>query len=281
MTSNTVASPVEVRFRSGGLELFGKSWFAGSAKPTVLLLHGLGFYSFEYDELAPLLASAGLSCFAFDFRGHGHSQGTRGHWRLAELVDDARCALDFVRQREGGPIGVFGNSLGALVGVHLAASDGAIGSLVACGCPTRVADFGVTPWRKLLLRLLNCVGRVIPVRVSINWVEPYRDILARPETIRRVAVDPLITDARRFAPSTYDDIFGWNALDVIDRVAAPLLVIAATEDGLQPVAQSELLFDAARCPRELRLIQTGHVPNLENAALLAPLLEDWFRRTLR
>lgn len=148
----TTPGSEEVFFRSGRHSLFGKLFGVAPGRASVLLLHGLGFHSFEYDRLAPMLASSALGCFAFDFRGHGRSEGRRGRWRLADLVEDALAALSFISERAGAPVGVFGNSLGALVGVHLAAADVRVASLVASGCPTRVADFGVTRTRLALLK---------------------------------------------------------------------------------------------------------------------------------
>jgi pimeloyl-ACP methyl ester carboxylesterase len=116
--------------------------------------------------------------------------------------------------------------------------------------------------------------------VSINWFEPYSLILSDPTVIARVEADPTISDARRFAPSTYEDLFAWNALEAAASLTSPLLVLAAARDRLQPVAQSEMLFDVARTRKELRVLDVDHVPNLEAPALLAPILVDWFSKTL-
>jgi alpha-beta hydrolase superfamily lysophospholipase len=271
----------ETFFVSGENRLFGNYWRSRSGAPTIVLLHGLGFHGFEYETLAPLLFSTGFDCFAFDFRCHGRSEGPRGVWKLDDLVEDARHALDFLQQRDVGPIGVFGNSLGAIVGVHLAASDARVASLVASGCPTRVADFAVTPLRRALLALLKPASRVSSIRVSVNWFEPYSLILSDPAVIARIEADGLISDARRLAPATCEDLFAWNALAAASNLRIPLLVLAATQDRLQPVRQSELLFEAAAGSKEQRLIDTSsHVPNLEHPALLRPILADWFQRTL-
>ncbi len=277
----TDGEPEVVRFASAGQRLFGRLWSGRQDAPTILLLHGLGFHSFEFDALAPLLSSAGFGCFAFDFRCHGRSEGPRGVWRLEDLVEDGQRAIDFVRERTAGPIGVFGNSLGAIAGVHLAAVDGRVASLVASGCPTRVADFAVTATRRALLRVLKGISRLASIRVSVNWFEPYSLILSDPIVIARVAADASISDARRLAPSTIEDLFAWNALESAGRLTSPLLVLAATHDRLQPQSQSQLLFDAVTGRKEFRQIDSSHVPNLEAPARVGPILVDWFQRTLQ
>lgn len=271
----------EVRFAAGPHLLYGQLRLVDRAAPALLLMHGLGFHSFEYEELAPRLARAGFNALAFDFRGHGRSAGPRGRWVLQDLVDDAQAALAYLASRVGGRIGAFGNSLGAIVGVALAAREPRVESLVASGCPTRVADFAVTPARRALLATLQAVAAVIPsLRVSANHFIPYRRILRRPEVIARVRADALIADARRLAPATYADMFTWNALPAAARLNVPLLVLYAEHDGLQPPAVSKLLFDAAPGRKTMRGIDAGHVPNLEVPEAVAAILIDWFGHTL-
>jgi pimeloyl-ACP methyl ester carboxylesterase len=260
--------------------LHGRLRVVEAAGPMLLLLPGLGFHTFEYDALAGLLALAGFGSLALDYRGHGRSEGPRGRWVLHELVEDAGRGLDFLSGRGRPRVGVFGNSLGALVGVHLAARDSRVGSLVASGCPTRVADFASTRFRRALLAALLACERLVPLRVSVNHFIPYRRILRDPRIIERVRADPLIADARRFAPSTYQDMFGWSALEAVREVTVPMLVMYGELDDFQPAVQSTLLYEAARCEKELCSLPTGHVPDLESPALVAAALIRWFGRTM-
>jgi pimeloyl-ACP methyl ester carboxylesterase len=196
-------------------------------------------------------------------------------------VDDTESAVTFLSQRLPGPIGAFGNSLGALVALHTAARDRRIRSIVASGCPARVRDFTVTPFRDRLLGALTAVDRVLPIRVSVNHFIPYRKILRTSRAIEQVRRDPLVKDARRFTPSTYADMFKWDALGVVREVRVPLLVLCATRDDFQPPEQSELLLEAARGHAELRTLDTGHLPAFEEPERVAPILHQWFGRTLR
>lgn len=69
-------------------------------------------------------------------------------------------------------------------------------------------------------------------------------------------------------------MFAWDALKVISDVNVPLLVLYATHGAFLPAEQSTRLFDAAQCEKEIRAIDTGHVPNLENPELLTPILAE-------
>jgi len=201
-------------------KLYGKLWLIDKRVPTILLLHGLGFYSFEYEELALILSENGFNCLAFDFRCHGKSDGKRGYWTLQELVDDTKNVVDYVYNKFNHKIGIFGNSLGATVGVYAVAEDkeNKIKSLIASNCATRPADFGMNNFRKVLLTICSVVSKIIPFRVSVNHFIPYDQILSDPKIIKRVKNDKLISDTRRFAASTYKDMFSWDATKITGKV---------------------------------------------------------------
>lgn len=129
------ADPQTLRFPSGPLQLHGRLWHVSKEAPTALLLCGLGFHTFEYEPLGAELATAGWNVLAFDFRGHGRSPGARGRWTLEELAADARAALDVAADRAAGPMLLFGNSLGAMVGILTAARDERVHGVIAANTP--------------------------------------------------------------------------------------------------------------------------------------------------
>ena len=119
-------------FPSGELNLYGRMRHFAEGAPTLVLLSGLGFHTFEYEPLAAHLATEGLNCLSFDYRGHGRSDGQRGAWTLDELAGDTRHAIDVVRERHRGPIALFGNSLGAMVAILTTANGMPSGQSAGC-----------------------------------------------------------------------------------------------------------------------------------------------------
>jgi hypothetical protein len=119
------------------------------------------------------------------------------------LVADANNGIEFLSRRlEGvsnGKIGVFGNSLGAVVGINLATGNPKVRSVVASNTPTRVADFALTTFRRTLLMCMKVLDAFIPFRLSVNHFIPYYQILRSKQTIEQVRCGPLIADARRLA----------------------------------------------------------------------------------
>lgn len=84
--------------------------------PPLLVLHGVTRRWQDLVPLAPVLATR-WRIEALDFRGHGKSGRTPGHYRVADHVNDA---LSFVQQL-GEPVVIYGHSLGALVACGVAA----------------------------------------------------------------------------------------------------------------------------------------------------------------
>lgn len=105
----------------GGLRLFYRAWEISDARGKVLVVHGLGEHSGRYRHVAHALTAAGFNVYALDLRGHGRSQGRRGHVRRFEhLLQD----VDRLRRRVcgakpcGDPVFLVGHSMGGLVALR-------------------------------------------------------------------------------------------------------------------------------------------------------------------
>ena len=100
---------------SDGLNLFWQAWEpAEAAHGTVCLVHGLGEHSGRYAHVAAALTAAGLSVHATDLRGHGRSEGPRGHTpSLAQWLDDIDLLLG--RANPDRPRFLYGHSLGGVL----------------------------------------------------------------------------------------------------------------------------------------------------------------------
>ena len=270
------AEPEVVSIRSDGLDLYGRLRHSADEAPTLLLLPGLGFHTFEYEPLAALLGVLGLNCLSLDYRGHGRSGGARGAWLLSDLVADARHAIGFVRARYPGPIALFGNSLGAMVGILAGAVDDRVVAVAAANCPARTGDFLLTRPRRALFALGKLVAPLVPLRISVNHFYSYEQLIDDRFWVSTFQRDPLITDARRLSIPTYETLLErWDGRSAVADLHKPLLLIQGANDQMQPPQQSRLVFDAANDPKEYRTVDTGHLPHLEDSDTLGALLAEW------
>jgi len=265
-----------VTIPTGELQLYGRLRHGSDTGPTVLLLCGVGFHTFEYDALATHLAAAGINSLSFDFRGHGHSSGARGRWDLDQLTEDTAHALDFLFARYPGPVVLFGNSLGAMVAILAGARDQRVAGVVASNCPARIADFLLTRPRRILFAFAKIVAPIIPIRISINHFYSYRQLIDDPAWISTIEHDPLIADARRLSVTAYKSLLeDWDGETAVRKLHKPLLVVQGRDDRLQPPTQSERLYEAADEPKTYEVVETGHLPHLQDAEMVGRLLTAW------
>jgi len=106
----------EFKFKTfDGLQLFGQSWQPeDQSRAVVCLIHGLGEHSGRYGHVADSLTQAGYTLISFDLRGHGKSEGPRGHTPYYEaLMRDISSLLEVAnKQFSQLPSFLYGHSLG-------------------------------------------------------------------------------------------------------------------------------------------------------------------------
>lgn len=120
---------------SGGLSL--RAWFVPSSKPTettLVVCHGWGANRSNILERTHFLRTRGdYNLFFFDFRNHGESDG--GHGSLSrEESGDLEAALRHLRSvhpAESARVGLYGMSMGASIGLWVAAQDEGILAVAA------------------------------------------------------------------------------------------------------------------------------------------------------
>jgi alpha-beta hydrolase superfamily lysophospholipase len=92
---------------------------APEARRGLLLFHGNGEVVADWDEVAPLFASAGARLAVCDYRGYGRSSGAPS---LRAIIDDAPVVLRAVAAAVELPVVVMGRSLGSLCAQSLLAA---------------------------------------------------------------------------------------------------------------------------------------------------------------
>jgi alpha-beta hydrolase superfamily lysophospholipase len=104
-----------------GLNIYAQTW-SPNEKPraVVALAHGLGEHSGRYAHVGDFFAKAGIATVAYDRRGHGKSDGKRGHSptyahyydEVAELLVQARAKFPNV------PVFLYGHSMGGNIALN-------------------------------------------------------------------------------------------------------------------------------------------------------------------
>jgi pimeloyl-ACP methyl ester carboxylesterase len=103
-----------IRLEREGVRLAGTDF--GGAGPPVLLLHGLGGHTGEWNETASWLTKS-HRVVALDARGHGESERRPADVSLEARVSDVASAI---RELRLAPPTVIGQSLGAITALLVA-----------------------------------------------------------------------------------------------------------------------------------------------------------------
>lgn len=101
-----------------GVSLHCKTWGEPSAERAMLLVHGLTASHKEWDLLGPALAEAGHFVMAPDLRGRGLSSKPAHGYSIAIHAADLAALCDAFGRAT---VDVAGHSLGAIIGMYLAA----------------------------------------------------------------------------------------------------------------------------------------------------------------
>ena len=99
---------------------------SGGGAATILLLHGEPTWGYLYRKMIPVLAGAGLRVMVPDLIGFGRSDKPveRSAYTYAGHVESMRSFLDATAAERGsGPLHLFGQDWGGLIGLRLAAEN--------------------------------------------------------------------------------------------------------------------------------------------------------------
>ncbi len=123
--TGTIQVATETLAMADGCKLFLRSWITDSSE-VLLILHGLGAHSGWFINMADTLAARGLTVYADDHRGFGHSEGLPAHIdNYSTFVEDCHALVTEIRRRHPDrKIYVLGHSMGGIFTTHLAAKYG-------------------------------------------------------------------------------------------------------------------------------------------------------------
>ena len=254
----------------------------GPPRGVVLVSHGYAEHSGRYRPFAEWLASRGVATVKLDHRGHGVSEGPRGHCRdFAEFVLDLRRLVDLVDAWwPGVPRLLFGHSMGGLIAFLYLLDHGDTVRAGALSSPAFAVPAHGPRWQLSLARVL---GRVAPRVAFTTGLDA--DALARdPEVGRGYVADPLV---HRAATAGFVRAIGraqQRALAEAASVAVPVLLLQAEADRLVDPAGTAAVAARLRAPSELVMLpgyyhELLNEPPAERARVLG-LLDAWFERWL-
>jgi len=255
--------------RVEGVRLHWAELGESTARPPLVLLHGLHDYYRTWGQLAPRLANDRRVLMP-DLPGHGLSGRPDASYRLDWYADIMARWLEMVLDT-GGVVDVVGHSFG-----------GGVAQMMLLHCPKRI--------RRLVLVSSGGLGREIAwcLRLaSIPFVvehlgQPFMrlgtriaikatgDVVSREDSARLAAMNAQRGSARAFA-RTVQDIIDWRGqrrcfferADELSKLP-PIAAFWGDRDTVIPYSHAEALAEAVDGVRITRFKDCGHYPHHES-----------------
>jgi len=201
-----------------------------SEKGLVLITHGMGEHANRYGHMANFFSKEGFTVIAFDIRGHGCSQGKRGHTpSYGHLMDDMeRVYLKIKADYPSLPIFLFGHSMGGnLVLNFLLRKPNELKGAMVTGPYLRLG-FEPPKWKIILAKLSANIWPSLSQPTELEL-----DALSRnQEVIRKYEDDELVHDRITSAFFVNVHFAGQYAIDHAGEIKTPLLIMHGSDDRL-------------------------------------------------
>jgi acylglycerol lipase len=259
---------------TGGLRLFAQSWRPTGGEPRAVLIvtHGIRDHGSRYAELAEHLVGQGFAVYAFDLRGHGHSEGVRAAVdSFEDYVTDLERFVAQVRQREPGrPLFLFGHSMGGAISTLFTLEKKPTIQGLVLSAPALKAGKSVSKARIAATKVL---GGVFP-NLDVLKVDP-KQFSRDAAVVRENETDPLVFQEPGPARTASQFISALGTIsERMEDVTVPLLVLHGTGDTLTDPDGSRDLVRRARATDKTLKLYDGLFHDLVHEPEKAQVLGD-------
>lgn len=214
-----------------GLNLVTHTW-AGAKKPSYVLtvIHGMGEHGKRYDTFAKFFVAKGFVVTAVDLRGHGESEGKRGHTQSFEhILDDIH---DFITLQENNYKDLkqilYGYSFGGnfLLNYLLTKETNAYAAIASA--PALKSNYAPAPMKAFFAKIIRSIYPSFTVKSGVKSSDMFRETLADKPREK----DPLLHSRISLEMALASIEKGVWALENACRVNLPLLIMHGTEDKI-------------------------------------------------
>lgn len=146
-------------------------------KACVLLVHGIGEHTGRYQHVAEYFTQAGYAITGFDLRGHGKSEGIRGHApSFDHLMEDITQGIAIVRSNFPGlPVFLYGHSLGASLVIFYSITRDSNPAGVIATSPALGVTVPIPPAKMLLGKIMYAVFPTFQMKNGLDPNDLSRD----------------------------------------------------------------------------------------------------------
>lgn len=274
-TEDSTRGRLSVRFRRG------RGAASRPLRPRFVLIHGYCDSADTWHGVLQELEAAGHSAIAVDLPGFGEADGLRPGQLLPQL--DAFLAALIKEQAPRGDVVLVGNSLGGTLSLRAAQNPWLpIAGLVSIAAPGFSDSWLVRTVRKypIPLRLYSALPVPVPgilVRTVADKVVPSllygnRNVAQACEVERFTTLFPDYESTRTRLEQARQLVEELESAYELERVQAPLLIVACGKDRLVSVAGGRRLHTLVPHSRLMVREDWGHCPQLDSPMELTQLV---------
>lgn len=215
---------------SDGVALYFKTWNTERPKGLIVINHGFGEHINRYNHVADFFNQHGYAVAGYDMRGHGKSEGKRGHSPNYETyLNDIQIVINEAQKNYPAlPVILWGHSMGGnLVASYLLQRNPPIKAVVLTGPWILPA----LPPKPILLFLGKMMRNIAPSFTQNVGIKP-EDISRDTSVVQAYKNDPLV-HSKMTASAGMSVVEAGEALNVFSGdIKIPLLVMHGDQDKL-------------------------------------------------
>lgn len=215
-----------------GLAIFGQKWENETiaAKAVICLVHGFGEHSSRYEHVAKYFTDNQYAVISYDARGHGRSEGKRGHFpNYDEFLNDV---ANLLKQAESNfptlPKIIYGHSMGAQVVANFYIKRNPTVAGVILSSPFFQPGFAPPAIKlfagKIMRNLVPTFS--LPSGLDVNSISRDKD------EVKKYSNDPLVFDSISSKMGIELIEFGAEAIEKAAKLTLPTLIFHGTADKL-------------------------------------------------
>jgi pimeloyl-ACP methyl ester carboxylesterase len=229
----------------------------------LVLIHGTASRWQPFQPIMPALAEK-YQVYALDMRGHGRSGHTPGAYRLEDYTRDVH---QFIVHQVQLPAVIYGHSLGALVGINLAAQQPQdVHALILGDPPLYYHDSLIqnTIWHSAFIELLEFIeAHPDPTEMDAWLAENYPGMSAERRIERVHSLEGIDPDIVRAVISN-ELMEGISLPALAPRIACPVLLLRGNSNLGSALREQDVDFAKSYfsniCVLEMETIGHGIIP---------------------
>ncbi|MFH2142623.1 MAG: lysophospholipase [Bacteroidota bacterium] len=214
-----------------GLNYYARSWMTGEKpKAVICLVHGIGEHCSRYEDWVVKFVNSGYHVLSFDYRGHGKSEGKRGHTPSYEAyMKDVELLLNkSIEIFSGLQVILYGHSMGGNFVLNY----------VLRKKPDIKAIIVTSPWIKLAFEppkfkvsMARVVKNIFPGLIQSTGLKT-KDLTQNSLVVDKYEKDELVHG--KISVRTFFEVYnaGYWLLNHANEIKIPLLLMHGSSDGI-------------------------------------------------